>query len=82
MSLEFKFLSKVYGRKKVYRIGPQDREKSQKLTFHILPFPDGWAMEDVRYVWKVPDPVQFAPNLFLPGAKSAQALLLRQRRSG
>ena len=24
-------------------------------------------MEDVRYVWKVPDPVQFAPNLFLPG---------------
>ena len=30
-------------------------------------FSDGWAIDDVRYVWKVPDPVQFAPNLFLPG---------------
>ncbi len=28
---------------------------------------DGWTTQDVIYVWKVPAPVQMAPNLFLPG---------------
>ena len=28
---------------------------------------DGFTTQDVVYVWKVPDPVQFVSNLFLPG---------------
>nr|WES13121.1 glutamate-gated chloride channel subunit E [Caligus rogercresseyi] len=27
----------------------------------------GWTMDDVVYNWKVPEPVQFVPNLWLPG---------------
>jgi len=27
----------------------------------------GWTADDVKYTWKLPDPVQFVDNLFLPG---------------
>ena len=30
-------------------------------------FSDGFTKDDVIYVWKVPQPVQFANNLFMPG---------------
>ena len=28
---------------------------------------DGWTDADVKYMWKLPDPVQMADNLLLPG---------------
>ena len=28
---------------------------------------DGWTTNDVVYQWKIPEPVQFVKNLFLPG---------------
>ena len=30
-------------------------------------FPDGWAKDDLVYVWKDASPVQLANNLSLPG---------------
>ena len=30
-------------------------------------FTDGWTTNDVVYQWKIPEPVQFVKNLFLPG---------------
>ena len=31
-----------------------------------LPFPDGWAKDDLIYQWKEKDPVQVVPGLHLP----------------
>ena len=37
------------------------------LRIFYLYFKDGWTTNDVIYTWKLPDPVQFVSNLFLPG---------------
>ena len=37
------------------------------LRAFIATFVDGWADMDVKYIWKVPDPVQFSKNMHLPG---------------
>ena len=37
------------------------------LRIFYLCFKDGWTTNDVIYTWKLPDPVQFVSNLFLPG---------------
>ena len=42
--------------------------KKMDTTCDLSSFiPDGFTTQDVVYVWKVPDPVQFVSNLFLPG---------------
>ena len=37
------------------------------LRIFCFYFQDGWTTNDVIYTWKLPDPVQFVSNLFLPG---------------
>lgn len=37
------------------------------LSSCTIPPADGWTTDDVIYVWKYPEPVQFVQNLFLPG---------------